>query len=334
MTVKRGAKDAEPSFALQFSDDKFGVGPGGYNAEIFSDYIALDTESEAEDSSISKYDEPENIDASMDNALDSSEMSPAPTIANNANVDDDPLLSRKGVKFSLRGPISTDIINQSTASAVVERTSTRTGKHETIGSATLGLGPTARNLPLGARASLAASLTSGARFGDQTVFPYSSASITSRQLFPLFTEGRSTTSQQVNLALEHTVMGATNNIPRHEANAAGIASRVRGYEFGANGPIDSSISGTAEIRVPVIVPIRSESVQQDGSLVFFGDWVCAHRHKHLCAGGFSKDGMFGKSSVGVGFRKSFQGIPLKFDVSLTKEGKVGTLFTLGRDWMI
>ena len=47
---------------------------------------------------------------------------------------------------------------------------------------------------------------------------------------------------------------------------------------------------------------------------------------------FAQDDMFGKSSIGIGFRKSCQGIPLKFDVTLTKDGKVGTFASLGRDW--
>ena len=43
LMVRRGAKDPEPSVTLRFSDDKFGM-TGGYDAEIFSDYIAIDEE--------------------------------------------------------------------------------------------------------------------------------------------------------------------------------------------------------------------------------------------------------------------------------------------------
>ena len=146
--VRRGAKDPEPSVTLRFSDDKFGM-TGGYDAEIFSDYIAIDEE----EKEVEKHGEAErDVD-------DSNGVSPVPIVTN--DKDDDSLLCRQGIKFSLRGPIPTEIMYQSSASTVIERTSTRKGKHETIGSATLGLGPFIRNLPLGARTSLTTSVTSG-----------------------------------------------------------------------------------------------------------------------------------------------------------------------------
>jgi len=300
LIIRRGAKDPEPSVTVRFSDDKFGMN-GGYDAEMFRDYIATDGDPS---------------------------VVPTPIIE-----EVDALLCREGVKLSFRGPVSSKIVRRSSASALIERTSTRKGTHESIGSGTLSLGPFIQELPLGARASMTTSATSGARVGDKRLLPYSSASVTSRQIFPLFTERIVTTSKQVNLALHHTLMGATCHLPRHEANAAGLGARVRGYSGSSNGPIDSSIVGSAEIRIPISIPIQKEKIVQDGSLVFFGDWMYASRQtpgKY----GFSKDDCFGNRSIGVGLRKSVQGIPLKYDISLTKDGKIGAVVSLGGDWEI
>jgi len=322
LLVRRGAKDPEPSVILRFTDDKFGM-PGGYDAEIFSEQIAIDED----DKGATKKDGRSSLDA------DGAESPPTTSPSH----DDDSLLCRQGIKFSLRGPIPSNVVRQSSASASIERTSTRKGRHESIGSTTLSLGPFVQDLPLGARASLITSATTGARVGDNEgswrLLPYSRASATSRQIFPLFTDGFTTTSKQVKLALQHTIMAATPHLPHHEANAAGFAARVRGYPGSSNGMIDSSIVGTAEVRIPVSVRIPRVKLQQDASLVFFGDWMFANS-KTSPANGFTKDGIFGKSSIGIGLRKSVQGIPLKYDLSLNKDGKIGAFFSLGNDWDI
>ena len=48
-------------------------------------------------------------------------------------------------------------------------------------------------------------------------------------------------------------------------------------------------------------------------------------------GGLEKR-QFRKSSVGVGVRKSIQGIPVKYDVCFTRDGKIGAFFGLGSDF--
>jgi len=323
--VRRGAKDPEPSITLRFSDDKFGMN-GGYDAELFRDYIAVDDEGKSAASNAPP--------VAADTAdIDATNGELPPVVTSPIVEEEDALLCRQGFKFSLRGPISSNIVRRSSASALLERTSTRKGVHESIGSATLSAGPFVQDLPLGARTTFATSVTSGARVGGKRLLPYSSASITTRQIFPLFTEGIATTSEQAKLALQHTLMGATHHLPRHEANAAGLSARVRGYSGSANGPIDSSIVGSAEIRIPITIPIRKEKLVQDGSIVFFGDWMFATRQtpgKY----GFSSDEIFGNSSIGIGLRKSVQGIPLKYDISLTKDGRVGAFASLGGDWDI
>lgn len=324
--VRRGAKDPEPSVTVRFSDDKFGMN-GGYDAEVFRDYIAVDDESKSVASTTAS-------PRTDDSEEDAESLTATPVVTTPIVEKEDALLCREGIKLSFRGPFSSNIVRRSSASALIERTSTRKGAHESIGSATLSLGPFIQGLPLGARASLATSATSGARVGDKRLLPYSSASVTSRQIFPLFTERIVTSSKQVNLALQHTLMGATCHFPRHEANAAGLIARVRGYSGASNGPIDSSIVGSAEIRIPITIPILKENLEQDGCLVFFGDWMYANHQIPGQFHGFSKDNLFGNRSVGVGLRKSVQGIPLKYDVSLTKDGRIGAVVSLGGDWEI
>ena len=331
VVVRRGAKDPEPSVTLRFSDDKFGM-KGGYDAQIFREHIAVDDDKNAPKQGQQRESTDFNVDVNDDDT--ENDAPPIPSVS--ASSNDDSLLCRQGVKFSLRGPIPTNIVQQSSVSAGVERTSTRKGKHESIGSATLSLGPFVNYLPLGARASMATSASTGARVGEERLLPYSSASVTSRQIFPLFTEKSSsaTTGKEVNFALQHTLMAATNHFPRHEANAAGFAARIRGYSGSSNGPVDSSVTGSAEVRIPVTIPIQRGKIQQDGSVVLFGDWMLANHQTSGGTRGFAKDDLFGKSSIGVGFRKSVQGIPLKYDVALTKDGKVGAFVSLGQDWEI
>jgi len=127
-------------------------------------------------------------------------------------------------------------------------------------------------------------------------------------------------------------MAATQHLPLHEAHSAGVMAKVRGYHSNSNGPVDSSITGTTEVRVPVTIPFQKDKFNQDGSVVIFGDWMIAN-HK-TGSRQYRKEDIFGKGSVGIGFRKSISGIPLKYEFSLTKDGKVGAFFGLGRDWDI
>jgi outer membrane protein assembly factor BamA len=321
--VRRGAKDAEPSVTLRFTDDKFGMN-GGYDAEFFREYLAVD-----EDGLESK---PMDMNDSLESEQDDIDVSEIPTPI---VEEEDSLLCRQGFKFSLRGPIPSSIVRKNSASALIERTSTRKGIHETIGSGTLNMGPFVQYLPLGARASLSTSGTTGARISEKRYLPYSSGKCTIRQIFPLLNERAITTSKQVCVAIEHTLMGATCHLPRHEANAAGFAARVRGYSSSKNGPIDASVTGSTELRFPVTIPFRKDKIVQDASIVLFGDYMLANRKKEGSSFGyFSKENMFGRASIGFGLRKSLQGIPLKYDVSLNKDGKLGGFVSLGGDWDI
>ena len=302
---------------------------GGYDAQLFTEYIAMEhiPGSEASNSNKQNEDHEETVGVVEEND--------PPPFMSSATYDDDEIRTRKGLKFNLRNPISTNLMKSSTASTALERTSTRTGRHETIASSTLGLGPFVNNLPLGAKTSLTTTFTTGTRIGGDDdgswqLFPYSKQKSTARQIFPILTETLS--SRGIKLAFETCLMTSTRHLPRHEANAAGLAARVRGYNSSLNGPLRQSLSGIAEVRIPVIIPFQQDRINQDCQIVLFGDWMFGIPKNER---GTSTDGNgIHKSSVGIGLRKSIQGIPLKYDISVSKEGNLGAFFGLGHDWTI
>lgn len=339
LSVKRGAKDPIPSVKIQFTDDKFGMA-GGYDAELFSEYIALE-KSKSKSSKKGKGKEEASDDAAeiMMEREEVDEESSIPDIASATNDDnDDEILTRRGLRFNLRTPISTEIVERSRASTSLERTSTRSGQHETIASATMGLGPFVRNLPLGAKTSFTTSVTPGTRVGSDNdsslrLFPYLSQVSVARQLFPILLETLSFPSgDTIKLALETTLMSSTKHLPRHEANAAGLAARVRGYSSSENGPLGASLFGSAEVRIPVIIPLKQLNMEQDSKVVLFGDWLFGLKKDDTIMDRADKG--FYKSSIGIGLRKTIQGIPVKYDMSLSQEGKIGAFFSLGMDWSI
>ena len=295
VTVKRGTKDAEPSVRLKFSNDKFGL-EGGYDIEVFSDYIG------------------EHLDDGNDDDDGKRESK---------DFDHDELLDRKGATVRLRNPINPKTIRNSRASACLERTSTRSGQHEAVGSVTLGLGPFRKELPLNARSDVLGSLTTGTRIiGEKSsnfnILPYSILSATTRQIFPLTSEG----SRPLTLALQHTATTSTSHLPRHEGNAFGIASKIRGCSPSGNDRVSSFIIGTTELRIPITLP--TDKFRQDASIVVFGDWSLTQKDLQSS---FDR-----KSSVGIGLRKGLQGIPIKYDLSYTQGGKFRAFFGLGRDF--
>jgi len=292
VTVKRGTKDAEPSVRLKFSDDNFGL-EGGYDVELFSDYIGENLESDGTDEQQKDY-------------------------------DHDALLDRKGATFRLRNPIRTEMIQNSRASACLEQTSTRSGQHEAVGSVTLGLGPFRKELPLDARSHVLGSLMTGTRIADggetshYNILPYSSLSATTRQIFPLTPDDQ----RPLTLALQHSATASTHHLPRHEANALGVASQIRGYSPSSNDRVSSYLVGTTELRIPITLP--TNKLRQDASIVVFGDWSFAQKDLQSS---FTR-----KASVGIGLRKGVQGIPIKYDLSYTQDGQFRAFFGLGRDF--
>ncbi len=303
--VRRGTKDSSPSVRFRYGDDKFGL-EGGYDIEAFSDFLG-DTGHELKKKVI------EDVDADEDESTFDSAS--------------DPLLSRRGTTIRVRNPISPSIISNSVASASLERTSTTTGRLENIGSATVTFGPIRRLLPMEAKSSVATTVTGGTRltpkgdegisFAGQGLLPYSTASATTTQILPISFSSSESNKTPITLALKHTLSMSTPNLPRHEARALGNSAQIRGAA--PDDIASSALKGTTELRLPVAAPKIGS-----GSLVLFGDWFCVQKD--------SQNPFYSKSSIGVGLRKNIQGIPLKYDVCYSSEGKIKTMFGMGVDF--
>jgi len=307
LTVRRGTKDAEPSIRLRYADDNFGL-EGGYDVEVFSDYIG---------------DQP-----------DEAQQGDQPP-----DYDHDALLDRRGATVHLRNPISSNVMRHSAASASLERTATKTGLHENIGSASFSVGPFVKQLPFDARSNIGAKITAGTRLPDPLSFgggsgdkflvtslklkPYSSVTATTKQILPLGSTASSSVRRPLVLALRHSVTTSTPSLPRHEARALGNVNNIRGDAV--NGRISHALVGTTELRIPIQIPSIIKT-RQDAGLVVFGDWLVAAKDSQFA--------FYRKSCIGVGLRKSVQGIPLKCDVSFSQEGKLKTMFGLGGDFDI
>ena len=316
LSVRRGTRDAEPSVRVRFTDDKFGL-EGGYDVEAFSDFIG-DTSEE----------QPGELTVKVADTGVATDVTP-PTTSGQGKDD---LFVRRGATFRLRNPFNPEVIRNSMVSASIERTSTRQGLNENIGSATLKLGPFRRALPMDALSSIDTAVTTGTRVVDLEseedtskwnqfeLKPYASFSATTRQIVPLL-ETRTKGNRPLILALQHSATVSSPNLPRHEAKAQGIANNIRGAK--SNGRVSSAIRGTTEVRIPVDVPML-KGTQQDISLVLFGDWLFATAD--------SASPIFRKSSVGIGIRKSLQGLPLHCNLCYAGDGKIKTLFGLGRDF--
>lgn len=321
-TFRRGTKG--PSGRLRFSDDRFGL-EGGYDVELFSDYIGDDDKA--------------NLKASVINDSPSTEAMEIKDQERKGSILRPLLDHRSGATFRLRNPIDRKLMLNSVATASVEHVTTAEGSHESIASTSLGVGPFVRQLPRGARSDFDARFMLGSRFPGKIAFtgsnndeedervpdshfavPYSSIMATTRQIFPVLS-GSKRSARPIVLALRHSLVTSTKSLPKHEGRAQGLTCNIRGT--GDIGSISSAITGTTELRVPITLPI--DNTQQDASIVVFGDWLVAKES--------SSPVYFRKSSIGLGLRKTLQGIPLKVNISyLRGEGKIKSTFGLGHDF--
>ena len=355
VTVKRGTHDQAPSLRVGFRDAKFGM-PGGYDVQVFRDYLGGTDRSGTKRSTSAIKADTEATEVSVATAAEPDEA------ANRASGElaEDTLFDRKGLSFRIKNPVPQRLVLHSVASATVERTSTTGGEHENIASTTLSVGPFLRELPFDARSNVDAILTTGTRIStqkseeatkaeessratsettsssfsfldDKQFLPYTVLTATAKQLFPL------TQLQQrrpLVLAMRHSVSTSSRHTPLYEAKALGNAASIRGAE--PNGRVKSCLRGTTELRLPVKIPNFSSllpktaaaapisQIRQDANVVLFGDWLVAAKD--------SQTPLFRKTSVGVGIRKSIQGIPLQIDLTYSKELKFKTAFGLGRDF--
>ena len=233
------------------------------------------------------------------------------------------------------------------ASLSLERTATEMGLHESIGSTTVQVGPFLKELPVGARTNFDAAVTVGTRLTRKSLaddknhsddgsiatltstgtraLPYLSISGTTRQLLPLL--NLPTNPRPVLLALRHSITASTRSLPQHTAQAISQAIHIRGTA--PSGPVQSAVTGRVEIRMPITLPerlMRAPASQQDLSAIAYGDWFVAKRD--------TAAPLLRKSSIGLGLRKSVQGIPLQYDFTYAAgSGKIRAMFGLGSDFV-
>ena len=193
---------------------------------------------------------------------------------------------------------------------------------------------------------------------------YATGTITSQQVMPLHNNREGVAA--IDLTMKNVVSASTRNLPRHEAILLGLSSaRIRGYKYNyqQSSNIDQSaekekkeetsplqaikqfvrggsenqfrppiaiknaISGSMEVRVPLERIVKSPFLSS-GTIIVFGDWCVAQA---LPTSSTSEDAneWLRHSSIGIGFRKAMQGIPLKIDACLTEHGNKGLFFGIG-----
>jgi hypothetical protein len=100
-----------------------------------------------------------------------------------------------------------------------------------------------------------------------------------------------------------------------------------GVAAASSAAITTASSSALSVPEPAsLMPSAAEpfSRQEDANVVLFGDWLVAAQD--------ASTPLFRKTSVGIGLRKSIQGIPLSLDLTYSKELKIKTSFGLGRDF--
>ncbi len=98
--------------------------------------------------------------------------------------------------------------------------------------------------------------------------------------------------------------------------------------------LSKAISGTLEFRIP-FERIMPRPAFGAGSVVMYGDWCVVQAQRppssispmEETVGDFEQP--FRQSSIGVGLRKTLQGIPLKVDACVTMHGTKGLFFGIG-----
>jgi len=310
LMVRRGTREPHPSFNAKYTGNAL-IPESAYDLEAFSEYIGV-TGHEGGASS-----------------------------RRGLTVRFPRLLSRR-----IRG------------SASIEKTAARTaaGEHDHLIHSSFDIGPYYQKLPSNGRSSVQATANIGGKLDLSKaqkgiadtlrgLTPYSSYAATTRQIIPLGSSPTAANKPPITLALQHRGTASTSELPQHEALAIGFAARVRGYSPRMNGPLSSSVVGTAEIRIPVTLP--ANVLINDGSVVIFSDWMAASRWtirdiknkvKSKTVGSSASAPLLSKpmrkASAGIGLRSVLQGIPVKVDFTITDDGKIGANMALGMDFNV
>lgn len=197
--------------------------------------------------------------------------------------------------------------------------------------------------------------------------PYFRGTATSQKILSLFRSPFDFRDPKANvdLAVRNVASISTKHLPRHEAILLGLSSRVRGYRYSSNTSannggnwasflqlnnekvrppiaVSNSISGCIELRLPfhpfsnadgsMNKTMNHVSSILKGNIVTFVDWAFSQAQNDLIEGKDLTEKLLRHSSMGIGYRKVTQGIPLKVDAVITEHGTGGLFFGIGRDF--
>jgi hypothetical protein len=323
---------------MSITDDSIGGGDVGYDLELFRDHVGstITTESDAGSCSIGRTGAtmqlrlprtvlPRAVSASFEQ-IDSTTSSAAPMQSASISMNVGPIkFLRSGVSALLTAGIRRDRDSVATKNAQPENE-------------------------------------------DSVTKPYFRGTVTAQKIVPLcqspFTSGNNPKSC-VDLAMRHVASISTKHLPRHEAILLGVSSRVRGYNYYHSpqtinrrnwssflklnnaerlrppAAVANSISGNIEVRLPfkpfssndfVDKNLKTLSSTLEGTLIAFGDWAFSQGMECDPEERGADGRLVRHSSVGVGYQKVAQGIPLKLDAVITEHGTGGLFFGIGRDF--
>ncbi len=316
-----------PSLSLQYTchplDSTKNNKGRGHSIRLFHESIA----STMKKTTIKTQSPPNDVD-------DTVEYQEIPT----TDTEEHGLLTRKGTTVTIWNPIK----HVAASTAAAERVLARDGNQESIVSTNLQLGPystsTSTNYRNSLRANIQSTCTIGSRWLSSAIenksnsailLPYSIFSATARQIIPL--------SKKIEIGLLQQFQTSSRHLPHHEANAMGIASRIRGLSS-TSIPLHQSIQTTSELRIP-LPSFENSSVLKfpsrllkNTSVLFFHDYRIGTPYTTTAS---TESGNNIQSSFGLGIRKSVQGLPLKYDISYnTQDKNVRAFFGLGHDFNV
>jgi hypothetical protein len=151
-------------------------------------------------------------------------------------------------------------------------------------------------------------------------------------------------------------MASTLSIPRHVAQALGTSMQLRSgcsTSSASTMTTTSAIRGTTELRIPLSLPMvlappqfLQSFLQQDANLVVYTDWLFSMMQGRTIgtrtipptessssSSSRPLSMLQRQSCIGIGLRKTIQGIPLQYDITYSNEGQTKAMFGLGRDFV-
>ncbi|KAL3797114.1 hypothetical protein HJC23_000452 [Cyclotella cryptica] len=349
--------DGPLSWRMSIADNSLGGGDSGYDLELFRDHVGLVSDEESETLNI---DNPQRTGATMRLRFPQYSLPRAISVS----VEKIDLLKPQPASSSCRKTVSMTMhigpINflRSALSALLTAGVQHDGGAESAPSASSDAASSPENS--NTRPYFSGTVTS------QQIIPLCRSPFESRENSKSFVDVavRHVASvstkhlpqhEAIMLGLASRVRGykynqsQTDGIDSPQGTRRNLASFLRKMNnTGQIRPliaVSNSICGNVELRLPFSPFSNSDSIGDnwksvssmlEGTLVVFGDWALTQGQLQSPSGPSEEKDFTGRSfrhsSVGVGFRKVAQGIPLKIDACITEHGTGGLFFGIGRDF--